>query len=56
MDGAFPSERGQPFDNGGRGRGPGGGRGFRGTAENAKVGNVFQPSPTTSVAQEVVLA
>lgn len=39
MDGAFPSERGQPFDNGGRGRGPGGagGRGFRGTAENAKT-------------------
>eukprot|EP00775_Hariotina_reticulata_P006716 gene6716-6937_t len=37
MDGAFPSERGQSFDNGGRGPRPGGGRGFRGTAENAKT-------------------
>ncbi|KAF8057729.1 hypothetical protein HT031_005913 [Scenedesmus sp. PABB004] len=37
MDGAFPSERGASFDNGGRGRPPGPGRGFRGTAENAKT-------------------
>eukprot|EP00798_Chlamydomonas_sp_ICE-L_P030497 gene30497-35516_t len=32
MDGAFPTERGEPME----GRG-GGGRGFRGTAENAKT-------------------
>jgi hypothetical protein len=40
MDGAFPNEPGRSFDSAGRGgpRGGGaGGRGFRGTAENAKV-------------------
>lgn len=42
MDGAFPSAKGEGFtgapDQYGRGRGLGaGGRGFRGTAENAKT-------------------
>lgn len=45
MDGAFPSQKGQSFDNisgsgsfgRGGGRGGAGGRGFRGTAENAKT-------------------
>jgi hypothetical protein len=45
MDGAFPSQKGQPFDNGAGGYGRGGSassadlarRGFRGTAENAKT-------------------
>mmetsp|Transcript_2479 Transcript_2479/g.3762 ORF Transcript_2479/g.3762 Transcript_2479/m.3762 type:complete len:188 (-) Transcript_2479:333-896(-) len=36
MDGAFPSEKGQGFSNS-YGRGRGSGRGFRGTAENAKT-------------------
>jgi len=38
MDGAFPNEPGRSFDSAGRGPRPGGGgRGFRGTAENAKT-------------------
>ena len=36
MDGAFPSEKGQEFDDGGRG-GYGVRRGFRGNEHNAKT-------------------
>lgn len=51
MDGAFPNEPGRMLDGAGRGPRPGagagaGGRGFRGTAENAKVSDdAGQPQP-----------
>jgi hypothetical protein len=56
MDGAFPNEPGRMLDGAGRGPRPGagagaGGRGFRGTAENAKVSDgAGQPQPPNHLA------